>query len=299
MPNYFCNNDCEYCYLGNIKNDSKILNVKKLKHQLMEIEEKYIIDEINIFGGEVSLLPIELIQILYTVCQSYTNNSSIITNYSNSKFNKFLENNNIKYFTTINDERNNNDKIEKMIIDNDHKNLSLIQVVTPSLLRKSPKDILNHINKFNITDVGFLQYSPALHAQVVYNISNKEYSEFLRNIIIEYKNGNYNFDISNILDLDLVNNGKYDPTMKAVLFINPYNEYCSVDYDNGLEYFKSYGDNLDNWINEYKISYHKYPKECMICDYYGKCYAEHIREWDKDDECVGFKSLMEWYKENQ
>jgi MoaA/NifB/PqqE/SkfB family radical SAM enzyme len=297
MPNYFCHKNCEYCYLGSIKNDPKILDIQKLKRQLKTISHNFSITKIEIFGGEISLLPIDYISKLFNLCNKYTH-TSIITNYSNIYFNQFLYNNNISYSISINDERDNNSEVEKLLLNNKYENLSLIQVATPSLLKRTSYEVLSHLNKFNVSNVQFLQYSPALHAKVIYNLTNKNYSDFLKNIIIEYKKGNYNFNISNISDLDLVINKEYDSSMRAVLFINPYNEYCSVDYKDGLEYFKSYGDKLKNWMNGCKINYIKYPKECSVCEYYEKCYAEHIREWNKDDECVGFKSLIEWYREN-
>jgi hypothetical protein len=278
-----------------MKNSHKTLGLTSLFHQLPNIDRNFTIDEISIFGGEVSLLPKEYILRLYNLCKEYAE-TSIITNYSNYEFNIFLKDKNIPHSTTINEERDNNDKVELSLMVNEYNKLSLIQVVTPSLIQKTPKEVLSHLTKFHFNGVGFIQYSPALYAHVNYDITNKEFVEFLKNIIIEYKTGSYDFNISNIHDLDSVIREKYDPTMKSVLFINPWNEYCSVEYKNGLEYFKSYGNNLNSWIDEYKTDYNKYPNECITCNYYRKCYAEHIRHWKSGDECCGMKSLIEWYK---
>ena len=49
--NYFCNFDCEYCYLGYLRNDSMVIDIEKLKKQLSEISVSRKIEEIIIAGG--------------------------------------------------------------------------------------------------------------------------------------------------------------------------------------------------------------------------------------------------------
>ena len=90
---------------------------------------------------------------------------------------------------------------------------------------------------------------------------------------------------------------KYDPTMRAILFINPFNEYSCVAYEHSLEYFKTF-DTLESWEEACKEEAAIYEKKCGHCKYYKRCYAEHLKDWEEDDECCGMKSLMKWYEEN-
>jgi sulfatase maturation enzyme AslB (radical SAM superfamily) len=295
MTNYTCNYDCEYCYLGALKNDKKILDLSKLRQQLEEIAHRDTIDNINLYGGEITLLPFNYISELIDICKMYSSQVSIVTNYSNKAYNDFFEKQGIDFSTSINAERDNNTLTESALLINNNKNLSLIQVVTPSLLQISPKEILQHLSLFNL-NVGFLQYSPAKHAKVNYNITNKQYSDFLKNITYEYKKDKYNFVISNIIEIEEVILDMYSPLMRSVLFINPYNQYCCVQYDDGLEYFKAF-DSLEAWADECNREEKKYEKMCKQCQFYGHCYAEHIKTWKENDECCGMKSFIGWYKE--
>ncbi|WP_312339115.1 radical SAM protein [Anaerospora hongkongensis] len=293
MTNYTCNYDCEYCYLGDLKSDSQILNLPKLKEQLAEIARHNIIDIINLYGGEITLLPLSYIMELYNICRTYAS-VSIVTNYSNKVYNDYFKTQGIDLSTSINEERDCNALTEFRLLINEYKSLSLIQVVTPSLLKKPPREILRHLSLFNL-NVGFLQYSPAVHARVNYAITNEEYSSFLKAIIIEYNSSKYNFLINNIIEIEEVIYNMYNPSMDSVLFINPYNQYCCIHYDNGLEYFQSF-DSLEDWARECNREAQEYEELCRTCEFYGHCYAEHIKPWRDGDECCGMKSLIRWYR---
>lgn len=296
MTNYTCNYNCEYCYLGDLKSDKQILDLTKLKKQLEEIARLDTIDSISLYGGEITLLPLNYIMELYDICKTYAP-VSIITNYSNKTYNNYFKAKGIDLSTSINEERDCNALTESELLINDYKNLSLIQVVTPSLLKKSPKEILNHLSLFNL-NVGFLQYSPAVHAKVNYIITNEEYSNFLKAITIEYNTGNYNFLINNIIEIEEVIYNMYNPSMDSVMFINPYNQYCCVHYEKGLEYFQGF-DSLEEWVEECNKEAKAYEEACHSCEFYGHCYAEHIKPWRDDDECCGIKSYIRWYRDEK
>jgi sulfatase maturation enzyme AslB (radical SAM superfamily) len=295
MTNYICNYKCEYCYLGDLRSNPKVLDLAKLKEQLKELVQRDTIDTINLYGGEITLLPLSYIMKLIDICKEYAP-VSIVTNYSNKAYNDFFNQQDLDYSTSINEERDNNALTESALLINDNQNLSLIQVVTPSLLKRSPKEVLQHLDLFNL-NVGFLQYSPAKHARVNYRISNRQYSDFLKGIIEEYKTGKYNFLVSNIIEIEEVIYNIYNPSMRSVLFMNPHNQFCCIQYDNGLEYFQGF-DSLDTWSEECGREELEYKKMCGECQRYGHCYAEHIKPWATGDECCGLNSLIGWYKDN-
>jgi sulfatase maturation enzyme AslB (radical SAM superfamily) len=295
ITNYFCNFSCEYCFLHKLKNIQQVIDIDKLQRQLEEVSTKYTIDGINIYGGEVSLLSLDYLKQLIDLCSKYAQ-VNVVTNFTNDECNEFLNGENITISTSINEERSCNQQVEHSLLLTDIENLSVIQVVTPSLLIKTPKEVLTHLELFKKT-VSFLPYSPAIMAGINYDISNMDFSIFIKNIIDEYKSSNYSFEISNINQLNDVIENKYNPRMSSILFINPFNQYAAVSYQNGLEYFKIF-DTLEDWELSCRKESILYNRKCNHCEYYGRCYAEHIKEWRKEDECCGMKSLVKWYEKN-
>lgn len=295
IANYFCNFSCEYCFLHKLKNIKQVIDIDKLQHQLGEISTRYTIDGINIYGGEISLLSLDYLKKLIDLCSKYAQ-VNVVTNFTNNKCNDFLKQENVTISTSINEERSCNQQVECMLMSTDIEKLSLIQVVTPSLLKKTAKEVLSHLELFK-KSVSFLPYSPAKMAGVNYNISNLDFSLFMKRIIIEYTSGNYSFNVINIEQLNDVIENRYNPRMQSILFINPFNEYSCTSYENNLEYFKTF-DTLGHWELACKEESISYNKKCNHCKYYGRCYAEHIKDWGKDDECCGMKSLVEWYEKN-
>ena len=295
ITNYFCNFSCEYCFLHKLKNIQKVIDVNKLERQLKEVSSKYTIDDINIYGGEVSLLPLDYLKRLIDLCSKYAQ-VNVITNFADDRCNEFLKGEMVTVSTSINDERSCNLQTQHAVLLTDNDNLSVIQVVTPSLLKKTGKEVLGYLELFK-KDVGFLPYSPAKMAEVNYDISNMDFCNFMKRVITEYMSGNYSFKISNIDHLNDVVENKYDPMMQSILFINPFNEYAGIAYEDGLEYFKVF-DTLENWELACREETIDYDRKCNHREYYGRCYAEHLKESKGDDECCGMKSLVKWYEEN-
>jgi sulfatase maturation enzyme AslB (radical SAM superfamily) len=54
-PTFYCNSRCDYCYLGSLRNSKEVIDINVLKATLDKITDK--IDFVDIFGGEISLLP--------------------------------------------------------------------------------------------------------------------------------------------------------------------------------------------------------------------------------------------------
>ena len=77
-PWYFCNLNCDFCYLSKEQLQNKsLLRIEDIKKHLEEIEE---IKTIDIYGGEVSLIEDNYMIELIEVCKDYTSDISIVTN---------------------------------------------------------------------------------------------------------------------------------------------------------------------------------------------------------------------------
>ena len=305
ITNYFCNYNCEYCYLGDLKKITKVINIEKLKKQLDAISIKYKIDEIHCYGGEITLLDENFIKDILKCCESY-GNTSWVTNMSNpNKVDRIAKETNMPYATSFNDERPYHNELIYKIYMMENRPTSIIQVVTPSILKKTPKEVLEEVNKFNVEYLGFVQYFPSVTNTCNYEINmdtpNKEYCNFLKGILKEHATGKYSMKIENIHSLNKVIAGDYTPWTDNAIFITPFNEYGCVIYDNedyGREHLHVFN-NIEEIENIKKLEIKSYKRICKGCKQFGYCYAEHMRKWKNGDECCGNKSLIDWYRGNK
>ena len=172
--------------------------------------------------------------------------------------------------------------------------MTLIQVVTPSLLKREPSKILKDVE--NICEsITFLRYSPSV-LNPLWDITNKEYEDFMISILEEYKKNNYNLTIANIEELESCINNDYDPTIASNIFIMPNGNFAIVAHDDQKhEYFKE----LSSW-NDYQEEIKReavlYKQQCFECKYYGRCYAEHIIKHPENDYCYGGYTLLDYYE---
>ena len=291
QPTFLCNYNCEYCYLGNLRKDKTILDLDILKQRLEEITKEYIIKNITLYGGEISLLPKNYIIQLISLCENINIKPTIVSNLSNDWLITFCDNNNYTLSISLNEERSfYQETLNKLkqITRKDNKNLSI--VVLPSLLNKSYTEIMDFYENLGF-DIFFIQYHPSILSQKTYNIDINDFSNFLKNVI-EIKHSNiYNI---NILNEIILKNNDYNPMMDGCLFINPNGKYSTIIYDNHIEHYEEF-DSLIEWNNRCQEDYKYYFKNCCLCDLFGKCKAEHL-DVIETKECSGLYNLLKWYK---
>jgi MoaA/NifB/PqqE/SkfB family radical SAM enzyme len=78
-PTYNCNLNCNFCYLTNL-DKKQLLDLNKLNNQLNEISKFYYINEIDVYGGEITILPNRYINELFDICFKYVKEVNIVTN---------------------------------------------------------------------------------------------------------------------------------------------------------------------------------------------------------------------------
>lgn len=284
IPNYFCNYSCEYCYLGTKRQLKNVLDLNNLNKRILEIEKEYIINSISVYGGEVSLLPKEYIDKLCHILSNY--DITITTNLSNEWLVDYCLNNNIHIASSLNQERNDYDDLLKKLITKKYKDkIHLSVVVLPSILNSNVDDLLDLYQKIGC-DVYFIQYHPSVYNDL-YHISQRDYNEFLKNILIKYHQKHYDFHIENEYIFQDLN---YNPMQESYLFINPNGNYETVDYSNGIEFYTEFL-TLKDWQEHCKKEEEWYFKNCSLCQWYRKCKAEHLVSLSYPD-CSGMPDLI-------
>ena len=290
LPTYQCNYRCPYCFLGNLRNDNTVLNLDLCIQRLEEINKIYNISTINLYGGEISLLHINYIDRLIDIVSYYVT-PNIVTNLSDWNFLSYLEKKDVTISTSLNDDRENNDLLERRLYDHDCSNISILQVVTPSLLTEDRNRLSNRLYLSNAS-FSFLRYSPSTKADIKYSLNNRDYAMFIKELIIHFPGR-----IENENELKQCLSGAYNPRMSSNIFINPQGKLMSVQYNSEhLEYFREYN-SLEDWIIDCDIEYKLYRKHCRECRYFNHCYAEHLSFNNIiDDDCCGMYQLLNWYE---
>lgn len=294
-PWYYCNFRCHFCYLTPEQlGDRKLLDLERLNEMLSEVLMYDSIDHIDLYGGEIALLPDYYLEELKLCLESYGVDSvNINTNLSainEAMFDPYYHIS-VSYDFTV---REQHDKV--------WRNMALLPVQFSVLMLASDRliteDVDNMIQQFNLlpnlTSVEIKPYSENQSNSL--NVSFKDYEEFVKQWItspVEKK-----FDFINEYLIEDVLDKKGNSFSDDHVYITPSGRWAVLEFDlNDKEYFLEY-DTFDQYLVWTRLEKERVAnnKFCNSCEYYGHCLSEHLREVkDLDNSCNGFKLLIDWY----
>ena len=280
QPSFKCNWNCQFCYLGNLKADTTLLNLKVLKDNLYEIKQFYKINHVQVLGGEPSLLNCYYLEELQGLIKDY--HVTYVTNLSNIEFVNFCLQHNVQMTISVNKERQHfAETVKNLKLIKGLKNIQLSSVVLPSLLNDDIKNILQFYNSFGF-DVYFLKYNASKTNKLNYNITNEEYYKFIDELIKQYQVGCYNFKIKNI---DFLLQDNINAVSCDSLFINPNGKFSTITYDdNNKEYFVEF-DTVEQFNKFCESTNTKQKDTCKQCLYYKQCGSKNIYSSDQN-KCI-------------
>jgi len=293
VPSFLCNGSCEYCYLGNSIHNKETIDLSKLVDRIKEVSKAEGINDFqfDVFGGEICLLDRGYIETLFEMLSGFTTSKIMVTtNLTNFKRSvELLHDKRLMVATSLNDERKKIDFIARKNImrlsETDRQNLSVLVVVTPSVLQKPIRDILVDLETLKIGGVRFLQYYPSANARVRYDILVSQYESFCLQLIYEYNNGGYSFELLNI------------PFWKSFkvysvdnVFVMPNGNFATTQYNNGIESFVEFED-YASFRSYSEREYIEHVAKCSLCPYFSCCLAEHICN---EKDCCGLRSISEF-----
>lgn len=265
-PTYKCNLNCPFCYL---KHNSKIMDLDKLETKLTEISLKYDIDSIDLYGGEICLLPDDYLMKLILICKKYVDIIGVITNYTIDK--KWLfDRNDIDL--SVSWDYIFRDKNEEVLerIKNTKRELGII-MTSPELYDKKYEiaDILNKLDGNYYIDIKPCMPSENNNCKC----DLKKYQEFVLFMI-----SNIRHKVLNQYYLDNPPNNLKTPH----IFINPDCEVEKLKFNKNCEYFEK--------TNNYDI---ELDDKCKNCQYFDDCQTEHDSYLEDEYDCLGMKHLIE------
>ena len=295
-PWYYCNFRCDFCYLDNQQlSDKKLLDLNKLNEKLSEISTYETIDQIDLYGGEVGLLPKKYFYDLKQVCKLYNSNVkfNIITNLS--MINDITTDE--ECYTSVSydfDCREQHTRVwDNMCLLT--KPFSILILAGKQMIEKDVDDMIMQLNCLGtLSSVEIKPYST--NQANVHNVSHTDYENFVKKWIkspIQKK-----FQFVNEYNINSSLDGTRNAFSNDHVYITPSGKFAVLEFDlNDNEYFKQ----LDT-IEEYTKWAESEPTKnissiCKACDYYGKCLTEHYRYVkDLDNSCNGYINLLNWYK---
>lgn len=271
------------------------MSLTKLTKRLEEISSIREIVNIDLYGGEITILPKEYIEdLLKVIRQFYLGQIQLSTNLT--KLPEILIQKNI-YITVSWDYKEReryNSTLEKM------RHLmfpfSIQMLVSSGMKDWTSKDLsfvqttLNEIPNLQSFELKPYSSNQANH----FKNTNKVFSRFVFYFLEQKKNYTFINEVNIQNSLNKLNNSFSDDH----IYITPNGEYAVLDFDkSGNEYFKEIDSFMSYiiWCQEEKEDFIS-NKYCQDCNYFGSCLSEHLRPDEGiDGTCSGFKEILDGY----
>lgn len=289
-PSYFCNFNCDFCYLTQSQlRDTTKIDVAKLDELLAGVP---VIDHIDLYGGEIGALKKEYFyQLKQTIRKHYSGEINIITNYSMIHDGFYDED----VYLSVSYDFEAREKSELV-----YRNMLLSPVPIAVLILASPKvlqqDVEEMIMLLNMcSSIDSVEIKPySINQSNSFNVSHKDFEQFVIKWITAKTPKNFLF--INEQKIQQSYDQQYNAFSDNHIYITPNGKYGVLEFDSddreyflGLDCWQDY----INWTNKEK---RQLSDICKQCSYYGTCLTEHYRYVKSlDQSCNGYKGLLDWY----
>lgn len=299
-PTYLCNLRCDFCYLTPEQlSDSKKLDLGRLDELLAEVcEVSGAIDHVDLYGGEISVLPVEYqMGLLEVIRRYYSGTINLNTNYT--RISPIVECPGV--VTSVSFDGPARDRWTTTL-----QNIAVSPVPVAVLILCSPKVIeygvqsmVELLSGFNhILSVEIKPYSANQSNNL--GVSHREFEQYVKDFILTGSAAGLQIENTNRLSRSL--SGVYEAFSANHLYIVPTGQFAVLEFDlNDQEYFLGLSS-----IHEYKkwtsVERNRVVNNsyCGQCKYLGRCLTEHYRHVENvDNSCSGFYHLLEWYSEQK
>lgn len=294
-PWYFCNFRCKFCYLteGQLAS-KKLIKLATLEQRLQEVIARYgIIDQIDVYGGEVGLLPGSYFSDMTAILKRYCSNLNMITNLS--ALNEITQHPDYTISVSYDfSAREKHDLVFKnmTLIDLD---FSVLMLASPHLISLDPNYMINMFNLIpNLRSVEIKPYSKNQANEL--RITDKDFENYVIRWLTAATPKKFTF-----VNDDLIKRaarGEANSYSDDHVYITPSGRFAVLEFDiNDREYFLEMDtlDEYQNWCEKekHRVNLNQY---CRECEYKGRCLSEHLRDVkDLTMSCNGYKHLIQWY----
>lgn len=291
-PVYYCNFRCSFCYLTEQQlSDTTLLPLSRLKLLLEEISEHYQIKHVDIYGGEVMLLPRSYRDNLLTLVRE-AGCTDININTNLSLVNSTALDPDITLSISYDfGAREKSEKVFENILTLPRPYRILTLVSRKFLDTVTPDDCVDTFNLMaQLEGVEFKPYST--NQANADSVSFSEFERFVFEVLTHPARG---FVVENEFLLEDAIQGVRNAFSDDHLYITPKGELAVLEFDDqDREYFLPVdgvvGYQAWCWKERERVSTNKV---CGSCTFYGRCLSEHLRHVENlDQSCNGFHNLI-------
>lgn len=296
---YYCNLKCNFCYLTPAQlKDKQTLELDVLEQRIIEVQEHYEIHHVDLYGGELLLLPTEYLFAIRNLFHSYGVDDLVL----------------VSNLTVVNDAARCEDFDLTISYDlwarEKHEQVFSNLLMLPrqyTILTLLSRDFLDnvsvdeYVDELNILNqMKCAEIKPYSTNQAnQQTVSYKEYEDFVWAVINHPKR---KFYFENRTLVKEAVEGQANSYSDDHLYITPQGAFAVLDFDeNDHEYFREV-DNIHayrNWcqVERFRVEGNLF---CGACPYKGKCLSEHLRDVKSlDNSCNGFRGLLDRWAEHE
>lgn len=293
-PWYYCNFRCDFCYLTEQQlDDKKLLPLDKLNELLAEVTSEARVQTVDLYGGELGLLPKQYWNDLIDLLHCYNiHDINLITNLS--MVNDIILDERVYVSVSYDFEaREDHERVwRNMALLN--RPFSILMLASPKLIIKDVDQMIEMFNSLStLVSVEVKPYSTNQANQL--DLKFTDFEEFVKKWIT---NPNKKFEFVNELLLQDTLSKSRSSFSDDHIYITPNGKYGVLEFDSSdNEYFLEYDTLVEyyKWCNveRERVTSNKF---CSNCNYFGHCLSEHLREVTTlDNSCNGFHNLITWY----
>ncbi|MND22226.1 molybdenum cofactor biosynthesis protein A [compost metagenome] len=295
---YYCNFKCGFCYLTPEQlRDRKRLPLDILEQKLDEVMAEYEIHHVDLYGGEVMVLPKEyLFQVRDVLHARGIDDIVLVTNGSvTNEVTSCLDFDlTVSYDLTA---RERADWVLGNLFMLDRPYTVLTLASRTFLDTVSVDDYVNEMNLLNQMKCAEIKPYSSNQANQ-HSVSYKEFEDFVW-AVIQHPERNFYFENRTLVKEAV--EGQRNAYSDDHLYITPTGDFAVLEFDDQDHEFFLKMDSLDDyraWCVKERLRVEG-NLFCGACPYKGGCLSEHLRDVKSlDNSCNGFRGLLDRWAEH-
>lgn len=292
---YYCNLRCNFCYLTDGQlGDKTRAGLSELNALLDSIAAHYEIGHVDLYGGEVALVPVDYFnELLRLVKRYHPFDIRLITNLT--VINDIVMHPEVELYVSYDfTARELHERVAKNLRAIDRP-FHILTLATDNVVKEGVVKVVDFYKSLpNLMSVELKPYSSN---QANCDMGNgRGFYELVKGIA-ECDALPFTFENASLLNSVL--GGSRNAYSDGHVFITPDVKMATLGFDlSDREYFLTFN-SVDEYRRWCEIEKHSVANSssCQTCPWQGRCLTEHYRNVEPDDGfCSGHKKLIEWYK---
>lgn len=289
---YYCNFSCSFCYLTPEQlNDKQLLPLELLEQRVDEVLQHYRINHVDIYGGEVLLLPPEYLFGLKEIFHSRgIDDLVLITNLS------------VVNEVTLDEDFELSVSYDGLAREKSELVFTNMLMLTRqfTVLSLCGRDFLDQVSVDDyVQTLNLLSHLKCVEIKPYSSnqannqpVTNREFEEFVWAVLTHPER---TFYLENMTQIKQAVAGTRNAYSDDHVYITPTGDYAVLDFDlNDNELFLKVDGiaGYQAWCNKEKQRVDTNPF-CASCEFLGTCLSEHLRNVKSmENSCNGFKGLL-------